>query len=165
MYDHSQVQIPPVSALSVIARSWALKYSPASNLASVSSQNFALHFATALHLALVFFSCNCCHYPFIVRSAQTRPPFTGFTQLAHPSRCSRSTLTTVCFCARASPRVSVFTSGLQSRHQIHHRLVTFILWWSVGSTVSRIPILQTCNVVVILKQKLASFQHLRSFSP
>ena len=37
------------------------------------------------------------HDPFIVRSAQTCPPFTGFTQLAHPSRCSRST---------------VFTSGL-----------------------------------------------------
>ena len=27
------------------------------------------------------------------------PPLTGFTQLAHPSRCSRSTLTTVRFCA------------------------------------------------------------------
>ena len=53
-------------------------------------------------------SCNCCHDPFIVRSAQTCPPFIGFTQLAQPSRCSRSTLTTVCFCAR----VSVITSGL-----------------------------------------------------
>ena len=64
-----------------------------------------------------FASCDCRHDSFIVRSAQTRPPFTGFTQLAHPSRCSRSTLTTVCFCARASLRVSVFTSGLQPRHQ------------------------------------------------
>ena len=71
-----------------------------------------------------FASCNSSHDPFIVRSAQTRPPFTGFTQLAHPSRCPRSTLTTVCFC-----------------------------------------ILQTCNVVVVLKQRLASFQHLCSFSP
>ena len=44
---------------------------------------------------------------FIVRSAQTCPPFTGFTQLAHPSRCSRSALTTFCFCAR----VSLVTSG------------------------------------------------------
>ena len=112
-----------------------------------------------------FVSCNCCHDPFIVRKAQTRAPFTGFTQLAHPSRCSRSTLTTVCFCACASTRVSVFTSGSQPRHQIHHRLVTFILLWSVGSMVSRIPILQTCNVVVVLKQRLASFLHLRSSSP
>ena len=87
-------------------------------------------------------SCHCCHDPFIVRSAQTRPPFTGCTQLAHPSRCSRSTLETVCFCA----------------------LVSVILLWSVGSIVSRIPILQTCNVVVVLKQRLASFQHLRSSS-
>ena len=76
-----------------------------------------------------FASCSCCHDPFIVRSAQTCPPFTGFTQLAHPSRCPRSTLTTVCFCAR----VSVFTSGLcvyivaAALHQIHHRLVAFIL--------------------------------------
>ena len=74
-----------------------------------------------------FASCKCCHDPFIVRSAQTRPPFTGFTQLAHPSRCSRSTLTTVCFCARASPRVSVFTLGLKTRHQIHHKLTSLHL--------------------------------------
>ena len=38
------------------------------------------------------------------------------------------------------------------------------LLWSVGSMVSRIPILQTCNVVVVLNQRLASFQHLRSSS-
>ena len=49
---HSLVLIPQVSALSVIARSWALKFSPTPNLASVSSQNFALHIAVALHLAL-----------------------------------------------------------------------------------------------------------------
>ena len=64
-----------------------------------------------------------------------------------------------------SPRVSVFTLGLQPRHQIHHRLVTFILKWTVGSMVRRRPILQTCNVVVVLKQRLASFQQLRSSSP
>ena len=126
MYKHNLVLKKRLLSV-IIAHLLALKSSPASNLASVSSQKFALHFTIALHLATCFASCNCCHDPFIVRSAQTRPPFTGFTQLAHPSRCSRSTLTTVCFCARASPRVSVFTSGLQPRHQIHHRLVTFIL--------------------------------------
>ena len=48
--------------------------------------------------------CLLLHGPFIVRSAQTRPPFTGFTQLPHPSRCSRSTSTNVCFCpARLVP--------------------------------------------------------------
>ena len=66
--------LPPVSALCVIARSWAL----------------------FCHCSA---SCHCCHDPFIVRSAQTCPPLTGFSQPAHPSRCSRSTLTTVCFCA------------------------------------------------------------------
>ena len=108
-------------------------------------------------------SCNCCHDPLIVKSAQTRPPFTGFSQLAHPSRCSRSTLTAVCFCASVSPGLCVHI-GFATRHQIHHRLVTFILQWSVGSTVSGILIPQTCNVVVVLKQRLAWFQHLRSSS-
>ena len=50
-----------------------------------------------------------------MRSAQTCPPFTGFTQLAHPSRCSRSTLTTVCFCALVfrDHIASLSFSGLQ----------------------------------------------------
>ena len=74
-----------------------------------------------------FASCNCCHDPFILRSAQTCPPFTDFTKLALPSRCSRSKLTAVCFSVRVSLRVSVSTSGLQPRQQIHHRLVTVIL--------------------------------------
>ena len=60
-------------------------------------------------------SCHCvapclfCHDPFIVRSARTSPPFTGFTQLTHPSQCSRSTLKAVCFCVHdLPPLVSVF---------------------------------------------------------
>ena len=65
---------------------------------------------------------------------QTCPPSFGFTQFVHPSRCSRSLLTTVCFCFCAGvsesasefslscvprllhthvPRVSAFVSGLQ----------------------------------------------------
>ena len=46
---------------------------------------------------------NCCHDPFIVRSAPASLSLTGFTQLAHPSRSSRSTLTTVCFCSLVFP--------------------------------------------------------------
>ena len=64
-----------------------------------------------------FASCHCCHDPFIVRSAQTRPPFTGFTQLAHPSRCSRSTLTTVCFCARVSRSTAPSPDPSSARHR------------------------------------------------
>ena len=56
-----------------------------------------------------FAPCNCCHDPFLVRNAQTCPPFIGFTQLSHPSRCSRSTLTTVCFCAFDSSRAYVWS--------------------------------------------------------
>ena len=76
-----------------------------------------------------FASCDCCHDPFIVRSAQTRPTFTGFTQLC--------TSVSMFNDQRSQLPVSVFTLGLQPRHQIHHRLVTFILYWSVGSMVSR----------------------------
>ena len=71
-------------------------------------EKFRFAYCTCCAPCHCFASCHRCHDSFIVRSAQTRPPFTGFTQLAHPSRCSRSTLTTVCYCAR----VSVITSGL-----------------------------------------------------
>ena len=40
---------------------------------------------------------HCCHDPIIVRP-QSCPPILGFTQFVHPSRCSRSPLTAVCFC-------------------------------------------------------------------
>ena len=60
-----------------------------------------------------FASCNCCHGPFIVRSSQTCPPFTDFARLAHPSRCSRTTLLLIpglCVCTAplCSHRVSVY---------------------------------------------------------
>ena len=116
------------SALSVIiAHSWALK-SYRQLLELARSQHFALHFAIALHIALALL-CICCHDPFTVRSTQTCPPFTGFTQLAHPSRCSRSTLTPVCFCVLdLPPRVSVFFT-----RSITGSSASILLWapWSV----------------------------------
>ena len=142
VYSHSLVLVPPVSALSVIAASWA----PLKSSRQVRRQSVFRNFLVAY--CQCFASCHCCHDPFIVRSAQTRPPFTGFTQLAHPSRCSRSTLTTVCFCARVSGSAAP----------------TSIIGSSVVSMVSRRPILQTCNVVAVLKADTASFQHLRSSS-
>ena len=112
-----------------------------------------------------FVSCNCCHDPFIVRSAQTCPPFTGFTQLAHPSRCSRSTLTKCLFLSSCFSLGLCVHIGLATRYQIHHRLTSLHRVEGVGSLVSRIPILQTWNVVVVQEQRLASFQHLRRSSP
>ena len=69
-----------------------------------------------------FASCNCCHDPLIVRSAQTRPPFTGHTQL-----CTSVSMFTIsvdnclflCSCLL----------DLQIRRQLRHRLVTVIMWW------------------------------------
>ena len=124
------------SALSAIARSWTPSQVLAKFGVSLCSQNFALHVAIALHLALAL-------------SWSVHREKCSHSSTAH--QCTRSTLSTVCFCSRASHRVSVFTSGLQPRREIHHKLVTFILLWSEGSMVSRIPFLQTCNVVVVLK--------------
>ena len=112
-------------------------------------------------------SCHCCHDPFIVRSAQTRLPFTGFTQLCTSVSTFTINVDNCLFVCCRFPCTfflwSVLVSpGLQPHHQIHHRLVTVILQWSVGSMVSRIPILQTCNVAAVLKHRLASFQPLRS---
>ena len=71
---------------------------------------FLVALAITLHLVLTFLcNCCCCHDPFIVRNAQTCPPFIVCTQLPHPSRCSRSTLTTVWFCAFDSSRDHVWS--------------------------------------------------------
>ena len=80
----------------IIAHSGALKV--IASFGASQFTNFRVACAIALHLALpLICNCYCCHDPFIVRNAQTCPPSTGFTQLSHPSRCSRSTLTTVLF--------------------------------------------------------------------
>ena len=102
----------------------------------------ALSLSSSLHeishcLLLLLCSCfaHCCHDPFIVRSTQTGPPFLGFTQIAHPSRCSRSTLTTVCF---SSCSCSCFCSCFcfclcfcfcfcAGVSEIHHRLTSLHL--------------------------------------
>ena len=172
--NHSLVLIPQVSALSVIARSLAVKNSPSS--ASVSAQNFAaLLLAVAVttlilkknvcslchHRAFLgsesyrqiwrqslfkisrcvcrciaycpFFApcpCYCSHDPFIVRSAQTCTPFTGSVSMftinvdnfLFQFSCFRDHVGSLCLY-----RVSVFISGLQLRHQIHHRLVNLHL--------------------------------------
>ena len=110
-------------------------------------------------------SCDCCHDPFIVRKAQTRPPFTGFTQPALPSRCSRSTLTTVCFCARASLGLCVHIGFATPVTRSIIGSSPSSCSGVCGSMVSGISILQTCNVVALLKQRLVLFEHLRSSSP
>ena len=79
-------------------------------------------------------SCYCSHALFIVRSVKlvhsSQVQLSVSLSFSHPSRCSRSTLAIVCFCALYSVstsglclyRVSVFMSGLQLHHQSHHRL-------------------------------------------
>ena len=89
----------------IIAHVWTLKVIANSEVGASQFTKYRAAFCHCFAPCLCFASCNCycCHDPFIVRSAQTCPPFTGFTQLAHPSRCSRSTLTTLCSCAFVFP--------------------------------------------------------------
>ena len=117
--------------------------------AKVQSVSFSLGYS--LHIAC--FSSSLClsrHGPFIGRSAQPLHRSNGFIQLLHPSWCSQSILTIVCFCL-------LFCTSDVGRCPI-------LLLWSVGSLVNGRPILQTCNVVVVLERRLASFQQLRSSS-
>ena len=122
-----------------MALSWALSRSGA---ISQCSLGYSLHIA-GLSSSL-FFSH---HGPLIVRSAQLFHRSNGFTQL-----CTRlavhnqfSQLSVSVFCS-APPTLARFNRCPPSCS-------------GLGSMVSRIPILQTCNVVVVLKA-VASFQHL-----
>ena len=160
----SLVLIPSVSAFSVIARSWLLqRFSP--SWASVSAHKISrsiLPLLRALPLLCFLPLLCCCHDPFIVRSAQTRLTFHWFH-----SACRSVSMFTInagdCLFLLLSPGLCVCV-GAAPPHQIRQRLVTVILKRSVGSMINRIPILQTCNVVVVLKQRPASFQHLPSSS-
>ena len=72
-----------------------------------------------------FASCNCCHDQFIVRSAQTCPPFNGFPQLAcirldvHADNCLF-----LCSCFPLGLGVHFGSAAL---HQIHNKLVSLHL--------------------------------------
>ena len=120
---------------------------------------------------------HCCHDPFIVRNASNLSTVPWFHSVcAFASRCSKS-LTTVysCFCfgfwiriwtpRKASVQPSrpkplrVHTKCLQTLGQIHHRLVTIILLWSVKSMVWRTPILRFDFVLRIV----ATFARFFSF--
>ena len=113
------------------------------------SRCYSLHMACFSFSSSLFFSL---HGPFNVRSAQLFHRSSGFTQLLLPSGWSQPVLTLVCFC------FLFWISDVASIQQMSHHLVV-----ECGTMVSRISILQTCNDVVVLKQSLASFQHLHIF--
>ena len=117
---------------------WALKSCSPSRAISQSSRNFALLVAPCPCSCFA----RCCHDPFTVRSTQPCPPFLGFTQLVHPSRYSRSTLTTVCFClcfcfcSRVSESAASAPDPSSARQ--HHLVVKCEIPWSVEY--------QSCNL-------------------
>ena len=166
----ASVQSPPgpdkASALSVIlARHWALKVvrqvRRSVNLHEIS--HCLLHLLCSCFAHCPCFA-HCCHDPFIVRSTQTCPPFTGFTKLAHPSRCSRSTLTTLNFYTRIPGPLCLYRGcSLGARSIIGLSPSSCSGVWD-PSSVEYIN-LAICNVVVVLKQRLASFQNLRNSFP
>ena len=143
---------------------------PRASLGSEScSRNFVWLVALALLLALAHCPCfaHYCHDPLIARKCLKHVHlFLGFTQFVHPSRCSRSTLTTVCFCFCASVSGEVCIGVLfelcteasaQSHvprslysyrvcspfNQIHHRRRAFILvylfWYPKSIVHLRVP--------------------------
>ena len=79
------------------------------------------------------------------------PAVQWFRSALHPSRCPRPMLAIVCSAPPTSARVDSCDPW-------------YILYWSVGFLVSRIQSLQTCNIVVVLKHRLAFFQHPHNFS-
>ena len=99
LYNHSLVLNNLKHLLSLSSRVHGLskKFSPRLAV-SQCSQNFALHLAIAL---LLFFSLISRHDPFIVRSAKLVHRSMVSLSFAHPCRCSRPSLTIVCFCAAA----------------------------------------------------------------
>ena len=161
----------------VMRDSWAKQWKRRKNRSWITSANwfFSNKFIVSTFHAFVQalswivkkqrLSGNCCHDPFIVRSVQTCPPFTGFTQFLHPSRCSRSTLINVCFCfsfslehveSRYSHRVCIpVTKCTTGSFSIH-----LVLECGIHGLVEH----QSCNLNTIaeLMQRLASFQHLRN---
>ena len=113
VYSHSMVlkkrlfslSSSRVSGLQLGPKSWSPR-----RATSQSSRKFALL------VALAHCPCfaHCCHDPLIVRSAPSLSTVPWFHSACVPSRCSRSTLTTVCFCLFSVPvspslhRVSVY---------------------------------------------------------
>ena len=96
--------------------------------------------------------CFCCHDPFIVMNLNL-----STTHWFH-SACTSVSMFTINVNNRlfSAPLISVLlvcVPELQSPSSC-----------SVGSMVSRMPILQTCTVVVAPKQRLVLFQHLHSSS-
>ena len=143
------------SALSVIlARQWALDW--ALKVIRQIGRSVSIHeisYCLLLLLCSLLLLCpcfdNCCHDPFIVRSASNCSTFLRFHSVCasvsmftinsdnflflllflvspslQPRRLIHHQLTSGLPCS---------TSGLQPCHQIHHRRFVFILQWSVGS--------------------------------
>ena len=102
-HDPSQPGPEKASAFPVIlARLWALDW--ALKVVRQIGRSVSIHemsHCLLLLLCSLLLRCpcfaHCCHDPFSVRSALNSSTFFGFTQSVHPSRCSRSALTTVCF--------------------------------------------------------------------
>ena len=91
-------------------------------------------------LALFSSSLFSSHGPFIVPRAKLVYRCNGFHSVLLQSQPTQPIPTIVCFCFLCC------TSDAGSIQHMFH-----IFWWSVGSMVNTIPILQVCSDVVLLK--------------
>ena len=164
MYQHNLgPEKKNVCSLSVIiAHIWALKVIAKFGVSHFSK--FRVAFCNCFAPCSCFASCKCycCHDPFIVRSSNLS------TIHWFHSACTSVSMFTInadnCFCAIGSRSVcsNRFLKPL-TRSIIGFIALQLVLECGIHG-VNRIPFLQTCNVVVVQKQRLASFQHLRSSS-
>ena len=180
-----------VCSLSVfLARHWAL-FGLFKLFANQGDQSVSTKFRIACCscFAPCFAHCSCvapcCHDPFIVRSASNLSTVPWL-----PSVCASVSMFTIntdhclflflflCWCLRLyigflciyrglCVRVgSVCTSwGCSLLPDPSYASLGFILWWSVGPMVLQNTHLCNLNNIAVLKQRLASFQHLRNSSP
>ena len=155
------------SVLSVIlARHWASKSCSPSRATSQFSRKFALLVALVLLLALALL-----HAVMIVRSASNLSTFPWFHSV-----CASVSMFTIntdnflslflfpCWCLRVCigslciPKLQPFTRSITSFVSLH-----FVVECGIHCFAEN----QSCNLnnIAVLKQRLASFQHLRNSSP
>ena len=141
---------PPLSRYSS-SRSVMGSFKQSQGATSQCSLGYSLHIAcfssSSLSLSSPSSPSFSRHGPSIREKCSTLPPSQWFHSVLHPSRRSQQIPTMVCFFLFCTAGAGSTCSGVV-----------------VVCMVKRIPILQICHAVAVLKQRLVSFQHVHNFS-
>ena len=140
VYQHCRV-LRDVRTIALQIRHRVLSWAFSSNGQGATSHCYAVVRCTML--ASLLFSSR----PFIVPRVQLFHHSQGFTQ----------------FCTGLDVHNQLRQLSFAHPAPARFNRSPIILWWSVGASVRRTPILQVCSVVVVQKPRLTSFQHLHNF--